>query len=116
MQRFSVPKVRPKPAFGPVRKEKAGRRTDCTGIPQVAGKSRELLRQEDFLRWEDAFRAELMALGHTEAELDIRPYGQPWKISLARKLRDKCVAGCAWLADRMRFSSASFIRGLLSGN
>jgi REP element-mobilizing transposase RayT len=102
--------------FGLVRKEKAGRRTDCTGIPQVAGKSRELLRQEEFLRWEDAFRAELTALGHTEAELDIRPYGQPWKISLARKLRDEHGASSAWLAIRMRYSSASFLRKLLSEN
>ena len=57
-----------------------------------------------------------MALGHTEAELDIRPYAQPWKICLARKLRDEHGASSAWLAVRMRFSSASFIRKLLSEN
>ena len=102
--------------FGLVRKEKVGRRADDTSIPLVAGKSRELLRGEELVRWEDAFRAELAALGHTEVELDIRPYGQPWKISLARKLRDEHGASSAWLADRMRFSSASFIRKLLSEN
>ena len=102
--------------FGLVRKERAGRRTDDTSIPLVAGKSRELLRDEELMRWEDAFRAELTALGHTEAELDIRPYGQPWKICLARKLRDEHGASSAWLAVRMRFSSASFIRKLLSEN
>jgi len=102
--------------FGLVRKEKAGRRADDTSIPLVAGKSRELLRKEELLRWEDAFRAELTALSHTDAELDIRPCGQPWKISLARKLRDEHGASSAWLADRMRFSSASFIRKLLSEN
>ena len=97
-------------------KEKAGRRADDTSIPLVAGKSRELLRDEELMRWEDAFRAELTALGHKEAELDIRPYAQPWKISLARKLRDEHGASSAWLAVRMRFSSASFIRKLLSEN
>ena len=82
----------------------------------VAGKNRELLRKEELMRLEDAFRVELTALGHTEAELDIRPYGQPWKIYLARKLRDEHGASSAWLAVRMRFSSASLIRKLLSEN
>jgi hypothetical protein len=40
--------------------------------------------------------------------------GGRWEISLARKLRDKCGARCAWLAVRMRYSSASFLRKLLS--
>ena len=102
--------------FRLVRKEKVGRRVDDTSIPMVAGISRELLRKEELMRWEDAFRAELTALGHKEAELDIRPYAQPWKISLARKLRDEHGASSAWLAVRMRFSSASFIRKLLSEN
>ena len=102
--------------FRLVRTEKVGRRVDDTSIPMVAGISRELLRKEELMRWEDAFRAELTALGHTEAELDIRPYAQPWKICLARKLRDEHGASSAWLAVRMRFSSASFIRKLLSEN
>lgn len=85
-------------------------------MPPVAGKSCELLREEELQRWEDAFRAELTALGHAEAELDSRPYGQPWKISLARKLRDEHGASSALLATRMRYSSASFIRKLLSEN
>ena len=34
----------------------------------------------------------------------------------ARKLRDEHGASSAWLAVRMRFSSASFIRKLLSEN
>lgn len=102
--------------FGLVRKEKAGRRADDTNISMFAEKSRELLRQEELVRWEDSFRTELTALGHTEAELGIRPYGQPWKICLARKLRDEHGVSSAWLAVRMRFSSASFIRKLLSEN
>jgi hypothetical protein len=42
--------------------------------------------------------------------------GGRWEISLARKLRGECGTGCAWLAIRMRYSSASFIRKLLSEN
>jgi len=39
-----------------------------------------------------------------------------WEISLACKLRDERGARYAWLAIRMRYSSAAFIRKLLSEN
>jgi len=42
--------------------------------------------------------------------------GERWEISLGREVRDEYGAGCAWVAGRMRFSSASFIRKLLSEN
>jgi len=42
--------------------------------------------------------------------------GERWEIRLASKLRDKYGAGCGWVAGRMRFSSAAFIRKLLSEN
>jgi hypothetical protein len=42
--------------------------------------------------------------------------GERWEIRLARKLRDEHGASSAWLAGRMRFSSASIIRKILSEN
>lgn len=100
--------------FGLVRKEKAGRRTDDISLPGVVGKSADMLRAEEETRWSEAFLSELITLGKTEADLDLPPNAQPWKLTLARNLRDKHGASTAWVAKRMRLSSASYLRKLLS--
>jgi REP element-mobilizing transposase RayT len=100
--------------FGLVRKEKAGRRVDGTGMPSVAGKSRELLRGEELVRWEDAFKGELHSAGHTETELASLPHAQGWKVNLARQMRDHHGASANWLAKRMGLNSGAYLRKLLT--
>lgn len=100
--------------FGLVRKEKAGRRVDEAGLPAVAGKSRELLRDEECARWEDAFKGALHLAGRTESELAALPHAQGWKIDLARQIRDHHGAGANWLAKRMGMNSGAYLRKLLA--
>lgn len=100
--------------FGLIRKEKAGRRTDDIFLPAVVGKSTDMLRADEETRWSEAFLSELITLGKTEADLDLPPNAQPWKLALARNLRDKHGASTGWVAKRMRLSSASYLRKLLS--
>ena len=100
--------------FGLARKEREGRRTDDLSLPSLVGKSPDMLRVEERARWAEAFQVELEALKRTDADLDMRPCAQPWKIALARRLRDDHGASTAWLALRMRYSSGSYLRKLLS--
>lgn len=100
--------------FGLVRKEKAGRRVDGASLPAVAGKSRELLRNEDLVRWEDAFKGELHLAGHAETELASLPHSQGWKVGLARQMRDRHGASANWLAKRMGVNSGAYLRKLLA--
>ena len=100
--------------FGLVRKEKAGRRVDGTGMPSVAGKSRELLRVEELVRWEDAFKGELYSTGRAETELASLPHAQGWKVNIARQMRDQHGASANWLAKRMGLNSGAYLRKLLT--
>lgn len=100
--------------FGLARKEREGRRTDDLSLPSLVGKSPDMLRAEERARWAEAFQVEMEALKRTDADLDMRPYAQPWKIALARRLRDDHGASTAWIARMMRYSSASYLRKLLS--
>ena len=100
--------------FGLVRKEKAARLPTALPVPQAIGKGRELLLAEAQLRWEEAFTAGLIAAGKTEQQLDELPHNLPWKMTLARVLKEKHGANSTWIAQRMRFSSAAYLRKLLS--
>lgn len=100
--------------FGLVRKEKAGRRTDEISLPAVVGKSAEMLRKEEEARWEDAFKAELAAEGRHSDELTTLPHSQAWKLTLARRMRDKHGAPASWIARRMGFNSEAYLRKLLA--
>lgn len=100
--------------FGLVRKEKAARLPTALPFPQAIGKGRELLLAEAQLRWEEAFTAGLIAAGKTEQQLDELPHNLPWKMTLARLLKEKHGANSTWIAQRMRFSSAAYLRKLLA--
>ena len=100
--------------FGLVRKEKAGGRTEDDFPPTIAGKSRELLRNEELVRWENTFKGELHSAGHTETELASLPHAQGWKVNLARKMRDRHGASANWLAKRMGVNSGAYLRKLLA--
>ena len=102
--------------FGLVRKEKAGRRTDGSFPPAIAGKSRELLLAEEHARWEQAFRSALASLGRADEQLSAPPKAQAWKVSLARHVRDTHGISTSWLARRMGFGSPSYLRKLLCSN
>ena len=102
--------------FGLVRKEKAARLPSALPVPQVVGKGRELLLAEAQLRWEEAFTAGLLAACKTEPQLDELPHNLPWKMMLARSLKEKHGANSSWIAQRMRFSSAAYLRKLLASS
>ena len=74
--------------FGLVRKEKAGRRTENDFLPDIAGKSPEVLLEEERARWEQAVQAALSSSGQTDEQLIAPPKSQAWKVALARQLRD----------------------------
>jgi REP element-mobilizing transposase RayT len=100
--------------FGLVRKEMAGRRTDDISLPAVDGKSADLLRAEEEARWSETFLSELTTLGKTEADLDLPPNAQPWKLTLARRMRDNHGVPASWIARRMGFNSGAYLRKLLA--
>lgn len=102
--------------FGLVRKEKAGRRTENDFPPAIAGKSRELLLEEERTRWEQAVRAALSSVGQTEEQLFAPPKAQAWKVALARQLRDAHGISTSWLARRIGFGTPSYLRKLLCSN
>jgi hypothetical protein len=68
------------------------------------------------LRWEEAFTAGLLAACKTEPQLDELPHNLPWKMMLARSLKEKHGANSSWIAQRMRFSSAAYLRKLLASS
>ena len=69
---------------------------------------------ETQLRWEAAFASELIAAGKTEPQLDDLPHNLPWKMGLARTLKEKHGANSTWIAQRMHYRSAAYLRKLLA--
>ena len=102
--------------FGLVRKEKAGGLPSALPVTQVIGKGRELLLAEERQRWEEALVAGLLVAGKQETQLDEIPPNLPWKMTLAKTLKEKHGATSTWIAQRMRFSSAAYLRKLLASS
>lgn len=51
-------------------------------------------------RWERALSDALACLGRSEAELSAGKKGEPWKVAVARHLRERCLAPHRWIARR----------------
>ena len=82
----------------------------------VIGKGRELLLAEERQRWEEALVAGLLVAGKQETQLDEMPPNLPWKMTLAKTLKEKDGATSSWIAQRMRFSSPAYLRKLLASS
>lgn len=63
--------------------------------------------------WSLCLEEELAALGKTKADLTCRPRKQPWKLDLARRIRDKAAAPYRWLADALDFGRPESLRSYL---
>lgn len=100
--------------FGLVRKEKSARLTEAMKMPQIIGKGCEMLLAEERLRWEHALAAELVVAGRQKTQLEETPHNLPWKMALAKALRDKHGATSSWIAQRMGIRSAAYLRKLLA--
>ena len=82
-------------------------------MTQVVGKGRELLLAEERQRWEEALVAGLLVAGKQETQLDEMSPNLPWKMTLAKTLKEKHGANSTWIALRMRFSSPAYLRKLI---
>ena len=63
--------------------------------------------------WTKSLDAGLGALGKTRPELDTKPRKQPWKIALAKKVRDESGAAIPWLAEQLKMGKPITLRGYL---
>jgi len=52
-------------------------------------------------RWERAVADMLRLLGRGDEELANSPKGAPWKVAMARLLRERYLAPNAWVAERL---------------
>ena len=58
----------------------------------------------------------LLVAGKQETQLDEMPPNLPWKMTLAKTLKEKHGANSTWIALRMRFSSPAYLRKLLASS
>lgn len=63
--------------------------------------------------WSLCVEGELAALGKTHDDLACRPRKQPWKLELARRVRDKSAAPYRWLADALDLGRPESLRSYL---
>ena len=65
-------------------------------------------------RWERATANLLAALGATDAQLKSSPKTAPWKIAMARVLRERCLAPKGWIAGRLQMGCVSTVESPVS--
>jgi len=65
-------------------------------------------------RWERAMTNMLALLGRSEADLQSSPKGAPWKIAMARVLRERYLAPNTWIAERLRMGRVSTVQSAVS--
>ncbi len=56
----------------------------------------------------------MRGLGWREAELSPRAKGDPGQVSLARRLRGETRMTLAWIADRLKMGSWTYVSNLLN--
>jgi len=64
--------------------------------------------------WEARLEQSLQRLGKTEADLAGARKGAPWKIALARHLREQHLASHRWIAGRLHMGAPSSVQSLVS--
>lgn len=66
------------------------------------------------VRWEEGLESALAALGKIEEELRTGRKGEPWKVALARHLRERYLAPHRWIAERLEMGAPSSVQSLVS--
>lgn len=65
-------------------------------------------------RWERATAELLALLGKTDADLCSGAKGSPWKVAMARLLRERYLAPNRWIAGRLRMGRVSTVQSAVS--
>jgi len=65
-------------------------------------------------RWERALQKALKCLGRTEFDLEMDRKGSPWKVALARQLRERYLVPNLWLSVRLKMGTANSMSSLIS--
>jgi len=63
--------------------------------------------------WRAGLESSLAELARVPAALITQPRRQPWKIVLARRIRDESGASIPWLAEHLQLGGAATLRGHL---
>ena len=71
-------------------------------------------KPRDGEQWARELDAGLSELGKTAGEAKHAPKGAPWKIALARRLRERANAPYRWLAQQLQMGAESSVRAYLS--
>lgn len=79
----------------------------------TAGLERANVRELRVSRWEAALAEQLVEMKRREADLATKPMKQPWKLTLAGKVRAQSGAPVVWLAKRLQLGAASSVRSYL---
>ena len=66
------------------------------------------------VRWEKVVKDLLSRLGHTEEDLLRCAKGAPWKVAMARLLRERYLTPNAWIAERLQMGRVSTVQSAVS--
>jgi REP element-mobilizing transposase RayT len=64
--------------------------------------------------WQESLNKQLRLAGKTTADLPGKPKRQPWKVELARQIRNESGASMPWLAEALQLGKAASLRSYLS--
>lgn len=66
------------------------------------------------LRWDRSLVEALRLLGRKRADLPKERKGAPWKVALARHLRERHLAPYRWISDQLKMGAVSSVQSLVS--
>ena len=66
------------------------------------------------VRWEEGLVRALHCLGKSERDLGLGRKSEPWKVSVARYLRERYLAPHRWIAERLQMGAASSVQSVVS--
>lgn len=66
------------------------------------------------VRWEKVVEDLLSRLGRSERELSLSAKGAPWKVAMARMLRERYLVPHAWIAERLQMGRVSTVQSAVS--
>ena len=71
------------------------------------------LKELNESRWEAMLVAELERMGLNESSIVEAAKGTPWKVEIARKLRNETTAGNPWIAKRLKMGHPNCVSNLI---
>jgi hypothetical protein len=72
------------------------------------------IRELKHARWAKALEEALLSKGRTPNSLAEGRFAEPWKVELAKQLRDEAGASSVWLAENLQMGSPNSVRSWLS--